>query len=117
MHNPQSTMKLASGLAPLPAMLKREPALGLGTDGFASNNDLSLWEEIVTAAKLHKLICSPKLVSAQEAFEMATIRGARALHLHDQIGSPEVGKRADLARLDRESINQIPVSSTDSALV
>jgi 5-methylthioadenosine/S-adenosylhomocysteine deaminase len=117
-HNPQSNMKLASGVAPLPAMLARDLAVGLGTDGSASNNDLSLWEEIDTAAKLHKLIqADPKVVSALEAFEMATIRGARALHLEDQIGSLEVGKRADLVVLEMEPINQVPLSSIYSALV
>ena len=117
-HNPQSNMKLASGVAPLPGMLARELAVGLGTDSSASNNDLSIWEEIDTAAKLHKLISGdPTVVSALEAFEMATIRGAKALHLDAQIGSLEVGKRADLVVLEMEAINQIPLSSIYSALV
>ena len=117
-HNPQSNMKLASGVAPLPGMLARDLAVGLGTDGSGSNNDLSIWEEIDTAAKLHKLISGdPTMVSALEAFEMATIRGARALHLDAQIGSLEVGKRADLVVLEMEAINQIPLSSIYSALV
>ncbi|MEB3199476.1 MAG: amidohydrolase [Synechococcaceae cyanobacterium] len=117
-HNPQSNMKLASGVAPLPAMLARDLAVGLGTDGSASNNDLSLWEEIDTAAKLHKLISAdPRVVSAQEAFELATIRGARALHMDAQIGSLEVGKRADLVVLDMNEIDQYPLSSIYSALV
>src|SRR5258706_3106029 len=78
-HNPQSNMKLASGVAPVPEMLKADLPVGLGTDGAASNNDLNLWEEMDTAAKLHKLINKdPKVVNAAEAFEMATIRGARA---------------------------------------
>ena len=78
-HNPQSNMKLASGVAPVPEMLKEDLPVGLGTDGAASNNDLNLWEEMDTAAKLHKLISKdPKVVTAAEAFEMATIRGARA---------------------------------------
>lgn len=111
-------MKLAPGVAPLPAMLARGMAVGLGTDGSASNNDLSLWEEIDTAAKLHKLITAdPKVVSALEAFELATIRGARALHLDAQIGSLEVGKRADLVVLEMDAINQVPLSSIYSALV
>ena len=117
-HNPQSNMKLASGVAPLPAMLARDLAVGLGTDGSASNNDLSLWEEIDTAAKLHKLISAdPRVVSAQEAFEMATIRGARALHLEAQIGSLEVGKRADLVVLEMNELDQMPLASIYSALV
>src|SRR5437588_3495031 len=87
-HNPQSNMKLASGVAPVPEMLKLDLPVGLGTDGAASNNDLNIWEEIDTAALLHKLIArDPKVVSAQEAFEMATIRGARALHREKEIGS------------------------------
>jgi 5-methylthioadenosine/S-adenosylhomocysteine deaminase len=117
-HNPQSNMKLASGIAPLPQMLSRDMAVGLGTDGSASNNDLSLWEEIDTAAKLHKLITAdPKVVSAQEAFELATIRGARALHLDAHIGSLEMGKRADVVVLEMEAIDQVPLSSIYSALV
>src|SRR5215813_12147108 len=87
-HNPQSNMKLASGTAPVPEMLKENLPVGLGTDGAASNNDLNLWEEMDTAAKLHKLISNdPKVVSAADAFEMATIRGARAMHLEKEIGS------------------------------
>lgn len=117
-HNPQSNMKLASGVAPLPQMLSRDMAVGLGTDGSASNNDLSLWEEIDTAAKLHKLMTAdPKVVSAQEAFELATIRGARALHMESQIGSLEVGKRADIVVLEMDAIDQVPLSSIYSALV
>lgn len=90
----------------------------MGTDGSASNNDLSLWEEIDTAAKLHKLITAdPKVVSALDAFEWATICGARALHLDAQIGSLEVGKRADLVVLEMDAINQVPLTSIYSALV
>src|SRR6266567_605801 len=95
-HNPQSNMKLASGVAPVPEMLKQDLPVGLGTDGAASNNDLNLWEEMDTAAKLHKVISrDPKVVNAEQAFEMATIRGARALHLEKEIGSIEKGKRSE----------------------
>ena len=74
-HCPQSNMKLASGVAPIPAMLAKDVAVGLGTDGAASNNDLDMWEEMDTAAKLHKLISKdPKTLPAEQAFEMATIR-------------------------------------------
>ena len=117
-HNPQSNMKLASGVAPVPEMLKRDLPVGLGTDGAASNNDLNLWEEMDTAAKLHKLISKdPKVVSAQEAFEMATIRGARALHLEKEIGSIEAGKRADLVIVDLDDLNQTPYYNIYSDLV
>lgn len=117
-HNPQSNMKLASGTAPVPQMLKENLPVGLGTDGAASNNDLNLWEEMDTAAKLHKLISNdPKVVSAEEAFEMATIRGARALHLDKEIGSIEKGKRADLVIVDLDDLNQTPWYNIYSDLV
>lgn len=117
-HNPQSNMKLASGVAPVPAYLKADVALGLGTDGAASNNDLNMWEEIDTAAKLHKLSSNdPRVVNALEALEMATIRGARALHLEADIGSLEVGKRADLIVVDFDAPHQTPAYNVYSHLV
>lgn len=117
-HCPQSNMKLASGVAPVPAMLKANVAVGLGTDGAASNNDLDMWEEIDTAAKLHKNHTGdPKVVNAEQAFEMATIRGARALHLDKIIGSLETGKRADIAIVDLDSLHQTPFYNLYSALV
>src|SRR6266404_2622318 len=117
-HNPQSNMKLASGVAPVPQMLKRGLLVGLGTDGAASNNDLNMWEEMDTAAKLHKVFSGdPKVMSAEEAFELATIRGAQALHLESEIGSIEKGKRADLVIVERDSLNQIPLYNIYSDLV
>src|SRR5437016_4326859 len=117
-HNPQSNMKLASGVAPIPEMLKRDLPVGLGTDGAASNNDLNLWEEMDTAAKLHKLISGdPKVDTAQGAFEMATIRGARALHLESEIGSIEKGKRADIVIVDLDDLHQTPYYNIYSDLV
>lgn len=117
-HCPQSNMKLASGVAPVPAMLKANVAVGLGTDGAASNNDLNMWEEIDTAAKLHKNHTGdPKVVNAEQAFEMATIRGARALHLDKIIGSIEAGKRADIAIVDLDTLHQTPFYNIYSALV
>lgn len=117
-HNPQSNMKIAAGVAPVPLMLKKGLRLGLGTDGAASNNDLSLWEEMDTAAKLHKIFSGdPKVVSAKEVFEMATIGGARALHLEDKIGSLEQGKIADIVTLDFDSLNQTPMYNIYSHLV
>ena len=117
-HNPQSNMKLAAGVAPVPRMLKDGVLLGLGTDGAASNNDLNMWEEMDTVAKLHKVFTGdPKVISAQEAFELATIRGAQALHLEKEIGSLEVGKRADLLVINRDTLNQIPAYNIYSDLV
>lgn len=117
-HCPQSNMKIAAGAAPVPQMLKAGVAIGLGTDGAASNNDLNLWEEMDTAAKLHKLISKdPTVVNAREALEMATIRGARAIHLDKEIGSLEAGKRADLIVVDVTSAHQTPIYSIYSQLV
>jgi len=117
-HNPQSNMKLASGVAPVPRMLDEGVLLGLGTDGAASNNDLNMWEEMDTVAKLHKVFSGdPKVISAQQAFELATIRGAAALHLEKEIGSLEKGKRADLVIVARDDLNQIPLYNVYSDLV
>ena len=117
-HNPQSNMKLAAGVAPVPKMMKENLLLGLGTDGAASNNDLNMWEEMDTVAKLHKVFSGdPKVISAQQAFELATIRGAQALHLEKEIGSLEKGKRADLLVINRDTLNQIPLYNVYSDLV
>jgi 5-methylthioadenosine/S-adenosylhomocysteine deaminase len=117
-HNPQSNMKLAAGVSPVPKMLAEGLIVGLGTDGAASNNDLNMWEEMDTAAKLHKVFSGdPKVMSALEAFELATIRGAQALHMESEIGSLEKGKRADLVIVERDSLNQIPLYNVYSDLV
>lgn len=117
-HNPQSNMKLASGVAPVPKMMAENLLVGLGTDGAASNNDLNMWEEMDTVAKLHKVFSGdPKVISAQQAFELATIRGAQALHLEKEIGSLEKGKRADILVIDRDTLNQIPLYNVYSDLV
>jgi 5-methylthioadenosine/S-adenosylhomocysteine deaminase len=117
-HNPQSNMKLASGIAPVPQMLASDLRVGLGTDGAASNNDLNMWEEMDTAAKLHKVnTLDPKVVSAPEAFAMATINGARALHMEREIGSLEPGKRADIVIVDFDALHQTPHYNVYSHLV
>jgi 5-methylthioadenosine/S-adenosylhomocysteine deaminase len=117
-HNPQSNMKLASGVAPLPQMMRAGVAVGLGTDGAASNNDLDMWEEMDTAAKLHKLTTGdPKTLPAGEALALATINGARALHMDSDIGSLEAGKRADIVVVDLDALNQTPRYNIYSHLV
>jgi 5-methylthioadenosine/S-adenosylhomocysteine deaminase len=99
-------------------MLKAGVALGIGTDGAASNHDLSLWEEIDTAAKLHKLNSKdPTVVNAREALEMATMGGARALNMEKEIGSLEVGKRADLIIVGMDGVSQTPIYNVYSQLV
>lgn len=117
-HNPQSNMKLAAGVAPVPEMLKLGLSVGLGTDGAASNNDLNLWEEMDTAAKLHKVFSGdPKVVSAEEAFAMATIGGARALHIGDLTGSIKTNKAADIVIVDFDGLHQTPMYNLYSHLV
>jgi 5-methylthioadenosine/S-adenosylhomocysteine deaminase len=99
-HCPSSNMKLASGVSPVAKLRKAGVRAGLGTDGPSSNNDLNLFEEIDLALKLHKITSGdPAVLSARDGVEMATIGGARALHLEREIGSLEPGKRADLVVL------------------
>jgi len=96
-HCPQSNMKLSSGAAPVAAMLRSGLRLGLGTDGAASNNDLDMFEEMMTAALLAKhREADPTVARAESVLEMATLGGARALGMEDRLGTLEVGKRADL---------------------
>ena len=117
-HNPESNMKLASGTAPVPAYLAAGVALGLGTDGAASNNDLDMFEAMRTASLLHKLQSGdPRVVSAREALSMATIGGARALGMEKQIGSLEPGKRADLIVVSMRGARQTPLYEPMSHLV
>ena len=117
-HCPQSNMKLAAGAAPVPQMLKAGVAVGLGTDGAASNNDLDLWEEIDTAAKLHKFVSKdPTTLNARDALEMATIRGAKAIHMDKEIGSLESGKKADLIIIGMSAPHLNPIYNVYSHLV
>ncbi len=99
-HCPSSNLKLASGIAPIAAYLERGVNVALGADGAACNNRLDVWEELRLAALLAKEHSGPESVSAVEAFELATLGGARALGLESEIGSIEVGKRADVVILD-----------------
>jgi 5-methylthioadenosine/S-adenosylhomocysteine deaminase len=104
-------MMLASGVSPVPEMRAAGIAVGLGTDGPAgSNNDLDLMEEIDLAAKLAKISkMSPLALNAQAVVEMATIDGARALHMEDEIGSLEKGKKADLIIIGLDEPNAVPM--------
>ncbi len=117
-HNPESNMKLASGPAPVPGYLAADAAIGLGTDGAASNNDLDMFEAMRMASLLHKLQTGdPRAVSARTALEMATIRGARALGMDSRIGSLDVGKRADVIVVDVSGARQTPMYDPVSHLV
>ena len=117
-HNPESNMKLASGTAPVTAYLRAGVALGLGTDGAASNNDMDMFEAMRVASLLHKLqTMDPRVVSARTALEMGTIGGARALGLEKQIGSLERGKRADLIVVNASNARHMPMYDPISHLV
>ncbi len=112
-HCPTSNLKLASGIAPVAEMLARGVAMGLGTDGCASNNDLNMFEEMRLAALLPKAVMgNPVAVPATEALAMATINGARAIGLDHVIGSLEPGKRADLIVVRGEALHQTPAFET-----
>jgi 5-methylthioadenosine/S-adenosylhomocysteine deaminase len=110
-HNPSSNMMIASGVSPVPEMLAAGVAVGLGTDGPAgSNNDLDVMEEIDLAAKLAKVTKNnPLALNARAVVEMATVQGARALHLESEIGSLEAGKKADIVVIDLNAPNAVPV--------
>ncbi len=118
-HNPSSNMKLASGVAPVGKILGLGIAMGLGTDGVAgSNNDHNMMEEMDLAAKLQKVTTGdPRALPAQQAFEMATITGARALHMEKMIGSLEKDKRADMIAISLTAANAVPIYNVYSQLV
>jgi 5-methylthioadenosine/S-adenosylhomocysteine deaminase len=110
-HNPSSNMMLASGVSPVPEMRAAGVAVGLGTDGPAgSNNDLDLMEEMDLAAKLAKITkMNPLALNAPAVVSMATIDGARALHMDKQIGSLEKGKKADMILISLDEPNAVPM--------
>jgi len=110
-HNPSSNMMLASGVSPVPELRVAGVAVGLGTDGPAgSNNDLDLMEEMDLAAKLAKINkMDPLALNAKAVVEMATIDGARAIHMEKEIGSLEAGKKADLILIGLDAPNAVPM--------
>ena len=117
-HNPESNMKLASGIAPVPDMIAKGITVGLGTDGCASNNNLDLFGEMDMAAKLHKVHnLDPTVMNAQTLVQMATIDGAKVLGLEKITGSLEVGKRADLIVIDTNKPHLVPMYNPYSHLV
>ncbi len=118
-HNPSSNMMLASGVAPVVDQRAAGMRVGLGTDGPAgSNNDLNMMEEMDLAAKLQKSYrADPRALGAKGALEMATIEGARALHLEKEIGSLEAGKKADFVILTLDAPNAVPLYDVYSQIV
>jgi 5-methylthioadenosine/S-adenosylhomocysteine deaminase len=117
-HCPESNMKLASGMAPVQAMLKQGLTVGIGTDGSASNNDVDMFSEMRTAAMLHKLRdLEPTAMQAEAALRAATTGGAALLGAEAEIGSLEVGKKADIIMLDMNQPHLIPCYQPVSHLV
>lgn len=117
-HNPTSNMKISSGISPVTQMLKEGVAVGLGTDGPATNNDLDMWEEMRLAAFLQKVATmDPQAVPARTALRMATLGGAEAIGLGDQIGALTVGRRADLIQVSLSDLHFTPQYDVVSHLV
>ncbi len=116
-NNPSSNLKLASGFAPIDSMLKAGIPVALGTDGSSSNNNLNMFEEIHLASIINKAVTGDAVsVPAIKALEMATINGAKALGWEDEIGSIEVGKKADLILIDTDKSHLYPHHDQISAL-
>lgn len=116
-NNPGSNLKLASGFAPVDKMLKKGISVALGTDGSSSNNNLNMFEEINLAAIVNKAVNLDAVsVSAMDALKMATVNGAKALDWFDEIGSIEVGKKADLILIDMDKPHLYPRHNIISSL-
>jgi 5-methylthioadenosine/S-adenosylhomocysteine deaminase len=117
-HCPESNMKLASGICPLTKLIDRGIAVGLGTDGAASNNDLDMFGEMDKAAKVDKVMrMDPTIMGAETVLRMATIGGAEVLGLEKEIGSIEPGKRADIIILDTKKPHLTPLYNPYSHIV
>ena len=117
-HNPQSNMKLASGVAPVTEMLECGIAVGIGTDGPSSNNDLDMWEEMRTASLLQKVSTGdPRVLPAYETLYLATAAGARAIGMDGEIGAVKPGLRADLILVDPSGAHLNPCYDPAAALV
>lgn len=118
LHNPTSNLKLANGFAPIPQMLEQGICVALGTDGHASNNNVNLFEEMHLAALIHKGSQEDaEAVPAQMALRMATWNGAQAMGLEEEIGSLEVGKKADVVVLDARRPHYWPKHNPVAAVV
>ena len=115
---PHSNLKLASGMCPIHRLHEKGINVAIGTDGAASNNDLDLLDEMQTASLLTKALAQdPTQMPAEQALAMATINGAKALGMADQIGSLEVGKQADITAIDLSDLATQPVYNPLSHVV
>jgi 5-methylthioadenosine/S-adenosylhomocysteine deaminase len=117
LHCPGSNLKLGSGIAPVVEMRTRGISVSLGADGAACNNRLDMFDEMRLAATLQSVRSRPGALTARDAVWMATREGARALGLHAEIGSIEIGKRADLIVVDRQKLTMAPDPDVWSSLV
>jgi 5-methylthioadenosine/S-adenosylhomocysteine deaminase len=116
-HCPSSNLKLGSGIAPVVQLLDEGVSVSLGADGAACNNRLDMFTEMRTAALLQKALHGPEVLEASNVLRMATLGGARALGLDSEIGSLEVGKRADVAVVDLSGLHTSPDADVVSSLV
>ena len=117
-HNPQSNMKLGSGIPPIQQYLDRGIRVGVGTDGVASNNNLNMFEELDVASKLAKAVdMDATRLNANTMLEMGTIKGAEILGLADKIGSIEIGKQADIQIIDLNYSRLLPIYHPSSHII
>jgi 5-methylthioadenosine/S-adenosylhomocysteine deaminase len=116
-HCPSSNLKLGSGIAPIVTLLEEGVSVSLGADGAACNNRLDMFTEMRTAALLQKALHGPEVLPASRTLRMATIDGAKAMGLDSEVGSLEVGKRADVAVVRLDCLHATPVTDVVSALV
>lgn len=117
-HNVESNMKLGAGIAPVPAFIEAGVTVGLGTDGCASNNDLDLFSEMDSVAKIHKATCfDPTVLDAATVLKMATLDGARAIGLGEVTGSLEPGKQADILVVKTSRPHLVPLYAPPSHIV
>src|SRR5689334_4549839 len=116
-HCPSSNLKLGSGIAPIVTLLEEGVSVSLGADGAACNNRLDMFTEMRTAALLQKALHGPEVLPASRVLRLATLDGAKAMGLDSEIGSLEVGKRADVALVRLDRLHATPVADVVSALV
>lgn len=116
-HCPSSNLKLGSGVAPIPEMIRRGISVSLGADGAACNNRLDMFTEMRTAALIQKALHGAETLPALAVLRMATINGARAMGLEKEIGSIEIGKRADLALVNTNLLHTTPHPDPISTIV